>query len=68
MLFKRDGGRLPGSDCRLPVLNGQDEIEMTGLVASPDGKIIFKETVTGNDPEEVGSAVPLLWLTKEQKI
>ncbi|MCY9123102.1 hydroxymethylbilane synthase, partial [Bacillus inaquosorum] len=45
--------------CQVPiagysVLNGQDEIELTGLVASPDGKIIFKETVTGNDPEEVG--------------
>ncbi|KUP34526.1 hydroxymethylbilane synthase [Bacillus halotolerans] len=45
--------------CQVPiagysVINGQDEIELTGLVASPDGKIIFKETVTGNDPEEVG--------------
>lgn len=58
--------------CQVPiagysVLNGQDEIEMTGLVASPDGKIIFKETVTGNDPEEVGKRCAALMADKGAK-
>ncbi|MGD6853819.1 hydroxymethylbilane synthase [Bacillus infantis] len=52
-LHKMEGG------CQVPiagyaVLNEQDEIELTGLVASPDGKKIYKEKVTGADPVEVG--------------
>lgn len=47
-----DGG------CQVPIagyatVDGM-EITMTGLVASPDGKICYKETVKGNDPEETG--------------
>lgn len=29
-------------------------IELTGLVASPDGKTVYRETVKGKDPEAVG--------------
>jgi hydroxymethylbilane synthase len=52
-LHKMEGG------CQVPiagyaVLNSQDEIELTGLVASPDGKTIFKEKVIGTNPEEIG--------------
>ncbi|MHA6485689.1 hydroxymethylbilane synthase [Bacillus cabrialesii] len=58
--------------CQVPiagysVLNEQDEIELTGLVASPDGKIIYKETVTGNDPEEVGKRCAALMAAKGAK-
>lgn len=47
-----DGG------CQVPIagyatVDGM-EITMTGLVSSPDGKICYKETVKGNDPEETG--------------
>lgn len=55
-LQKMEGG------CQVPIagyafINDQDEIVMTGLVASPDGKIIYKEQFTGQNPEEVGNIV-----------
>lgn len=54
-LHKMEGG------CQVPVagfakLNNQ-EISLTGLVASPDGKTIYKETATGNDPIKLGVQV-----------
>jgi hydroxymethylbilane synthase len=52
-LHKMEGG------CQVPIagyatLNETGEIELTGLVGSPDGKVIYKEALTGTNPEEVG--------------
>jgi hydroxymethylbilane synthase len=52
-LHKMEGG------CQVPIagfaqVNDKDEIVMTALVGSPDGKTIIKEQVTGKNPEEVG--------------
>ncbi|MEH7522363.1 hydroxymethylbilane synthase [Bacillus sp. JJ1503] len=51
-LHKMEGG------CQVPIagfaeLNGE-EIVLTCLVGSPDGKLIYTEQVKGLDPEEVG--------------
>ncbi|MEH7388968.1 hydroxymethylbilane synthase [Bacillus sp. JJ1474] len=51
-LHKMEGG------CQVPIagfaeLNGE-EIVLTCLVGSPDGKVIYTEQVKGLDPEEVG--------------
>ncbi|WP_442853573.1 hydroxymethylbilane synthase [Bacillus sp. FJAT-27231] len=51
-LHEMEGG------CQVPiagfaVIDGE-ETALTALVASPDGKTIYKETVRGNDPKEVG--------------
>ncbi|WP_066292766.1 hydroxymethylbilane synthase [Bacillus sp. FJAT-29937] len=51
-LHKMEGG------CQVPIagfaeLNGE-EIVLTCLVGSPDGKVIYSEQVKGLDPEEVG--------------
>ena len=44
--------------CQVPIagyaVKSGDDIVLTGLVASPDGKTIYKETITGRDPESVG--------------
>ncbi|MGE6629056.1 hydroxymethylbilane synthase [Bacillus sp. NPDC077027] len=45
--------------CQVPIagyaiMNEKHEIELTGLVASADGKTIVKETVVGTDPETIG--------------
>jgi hydroxymethylbilane synthase len=44
--------------CHLPVAGyatwEQQQVCLTGLVASPTGKPVIKETEIGNDPEEVG--------------
>ncbi|WP_307892167.1 hydroxymethylbilane synthase [Bacillus swezeyi] len=45
--------------CQVPIagfatMNEEDVIELTGLVASPDGKTVYKEKVEGIDPEAVG--------------
>ena len=45
--------------CQVPIagfaeLNDQNEITLTALVGSPDGKTILKEQITGTDPELVG--------------
>ncbi|MGN1385593.1 MAG: hydroxymethylbilane synthase [Bacillus sp. (in: firmicutes)] len=45
--------------CQVPIagyatIAAQEEISLTALVASPDGTVILKEQVTGNDAEEVG--------------
>ncbi len=52
-LAKMEGG------CQVPIagfgtVNG-DEVDLTVLVASPDGKVTYKETVKGADPQAVGS-------------
>jgi hydroxymethylbilane synthase len=48
--------------CQVPIAGLAKEtvegnIELTGLVGSPDGKILLKETVTGTNYEEVGKEV-----------
>jgi hydroxymethylbilane synthase len=44
--------------CQVPIAGfatlNADEISLTALVASPDGKTILKETVKGTDPKEIG--------------
>jgi len=55
-LHKMEGG------CQVPVagfakLSDNQEISLTGLVASPDGKTIYKETATGHDPLKLGEKV-----------
>ncbi|MBP0723904.1 hydroxymethylbilane synthase [Bacillus sp. RG28] len=44
--------------CQVPIAGyatlAGDEISLTALVASPDGKTILKETVKGTDPKEIG--------------
>ena len=53
-LHKMEGG------CQVPIagfasINEQEEIVLTALVGSPDGKTIFKEIVKGTNPEEIGN-------------
>lgn len=55
-LHKLEGG------CQVPIagfayLGEDEEIVMTGLVASPDGKTILKEQLKGTDPESLGVLV-----------
>jgi hydroxymethylbilane synthase len=55
-LNKMEGG------CQIPIagyahLNEKNEIVLNGLVASPDGKMIFKTQMSGNDPEKLGEFV-----------
>lgn len=52
-LHKMEGG------CQVPIagyaeMNEQEEIVLTALVGSPDGKTIIKEQVKGTNPEEIG--------------
>jgi hydroxymethylbilane synthase len=52
-----------GGSCTLPVaawatpVQGSDLLEVHGLVASGDGKVVIRMTRSGTDPEEVGRAV-----------
>lgn len=62
-LDKMEGG------CQVPIggyayINEEDEIVLTALVASPDGKIIYKEQVSGTEPQEVGEKAAEI-LTKQ---
>lgn len=55
-LQKMEGG------CQVPIagyayINDLDEVVLTGLVASPDGKIIYKEQFTSQNPEDAGVIV-----------
>ncbi|WP_078432473.1 hydroxymethylbilane synthase [Metabacillus halosaccharovorans] len=55
-LTKMEGG------CQVPIagfatVNNQKEILFTGLIASPDGKEVYKEQVSGTDPNEIGGKV-----------
>ena len=52
-LQKMEGG------CQVPIagfahINDADEVVLNVLVASPDGKEIYKEELTGQNPEEIG--------------
>ncbi len=52
-LNKMEGG------CQVPIagfaeLNHENEIVLTGLVASPDGKTILKDQAIGDNPEQLG--------------
>ncbi len=52
-LHKMEGG------CQVPIagfatMTDQKDVSLTVLVASPDGKTIYKETVVGKDPINVG--------------
>ncbi|WP_137744281.1 hydroxymethylbilane synthase [Robertmurraya siralis] len=54
-LHKMEGG------CQVPVagyayMNEDGKIVLTALVASPDGKTIYKEMLQGTDPEQLGVA------------
>lgn len=54
-LAAMDGG------CQVPIAgfaksNG-GEITLTGLVAAPDASVVYKETLTGTNPEELGKEV-----------
>ena len=55
-LNKMEGG------CQIPIagyahLNEKNELVLNGLVASPDGKLIYKTQMSGNDPEKLGELV-----------
>ncbi|WP_147532532.1 hydroxymethylbilane synthase [Bacillus marasmi] len=55
-LQKMEGG------CQVPIagyayINDQDEVVLTGLVASPDGKTIIKEQAVGQNSEDIGVIV-----------
>ena len=55
-LTKMEGG------CQIPIagyahLNEKNELVLNGLVASPDGKLIYKTQMSGNDPEKLGELV-----------
>jgi len=61
-LAAMDGG------CQVPIAgfaktNGE-EITLTGLVAAPDASVIYKESITGTNPIELGKEVAEL-LTKQ---
>ncbi|MBS4173727.1 hydroxymethylbilane synthase [Bacillus sp. FJAT-49736] len=65
-LNKMEGG------CQVPVagfamLQEENKISLTGLVASPDGKTIYKETVVGSDPHKVGVQVAELLIQQGAK-
>ena len=54
-LAAMDGG------CQVPIagyatINGE-EITLTGLVAAPDASVVYKEVVSGKDPEALGKEV-----------
>ncbi|APB74676.1 MULTISPECIES: hydroxymethylbilane synthase [Paenibacillus] len=54
--------------CQVPigahaVWAGQ-EISLTGMVGSPDGEFILKETLQGNDPQKLGEAVAASLIAK----
>lgn len=52
-LHKMDGS------CQIPIAGygeilPNDEIQLTVLVASPDGKIVYSDMIKGTDPKEIG--------------
>jgi hydroxymethylbilane synthase len=52
-----------GGGCHVPLgayaLYNGDDIILKGIIASPDGSFIIKESVTGKDPETVGAELSL---------
>lgn len=58
--------------CQVPIagyaqLESDGEVTLTALVASPDGKTIFKETIKGNDPVAIGKQVAEKMLSEGAK-
>ncbi|QED48816.1 hydroxymethylbilane synthase [Cytobacillus dafuensis] len=65
-LHEMEGG------CQVPIagfaeINKQDEIVLTCLVGSPDGKIIYSEQVKGSNPEELGKEAANLLIQQGAK-
>lgn len=65
-LNKMEGG------CQVPIagfayINDDDKIVLTALVASPDGKTIYKERLEGTNPEELGNAAANYLIDKGAK-
>ncbi|HZH59170.1 MAG TPA: hydroxymethylbilane synthase [Metabacillus sp.] len=55
-LTKMEGG------CQVPIagfatVNDLEEVSFTGLIASPDGKEVYKEQMSGKDPKVIGEKV-----------
>jgi hydroxymethylbilane synthase len=55
-LHRMEGG------CQVPIagyatIQANDEISLTALVGSPDGKTIIKETLQGNNPVQLGEEI-----------
>jgi hydroxymethylbilane synthase len=58
--------------CQVPIagyaqLEKDGEVTLTALVASPDGKTIFKETIKGDDPVAIGKQVAEKMLSEGAK-
>lgn len=65
-LQKMEGG------CQVPIagfahINEADEVVLNVLVASPDGKEVYKEELTGQNPEELGNQAADLLIEKGAK-
>ncbi|WP_445489656.1 hydroxymethylbilane synthase [Niallia sp. 03133] len=65
-LNKMDGG------CQVPIagfatVEDENEVVLTALVTSPDGKTVYKETVSGNNPVEVGELAASILTNKGAK-
>ncbi|QYK68941.1 MULTISPECIES: hydroxymethylbilane synthase [Paenibacillus] len=54
--------------CQVPIgahaVWAGEEISLTGMVGSPDGEVILKETLQGNDPQKLGEAVAASLIAK----
>ncbi|BDG46278.1 hydroxymethylbilane synthase [Parageobacillus sp. KH3-4] len=58
--------------CQVPIagyahVDNRNDIVLTALVASPDGKELYKETVSGSDPENVGTTAAKLLIKRGAK-
>ncbi|GAE34928.1 hydroxymethylbilane synthase [Halalkalibacter akibai] len=58
--------------CQVPIagyatVTLENEIELTALVGSPDGKVLIKETVKGSDPVDLGERASQLLLDQGAK-
>ncbi|WP_332689552.1 hydroxymethylbilane synthase [Halalkalibacter lacteus] len=58
--------------CQVPiagyaVVTEDNDIQLTALVGSPDGKVLLKETVSGTDPVDVGEKASQLLLDQGAK-
>ncbi len=53
-----------GGGCHIPLgahaVNTADGVELTGIIASPDGSEFFRETISGKDPVETGARLALI--------
>ena len=48
-------------------IDDNSDIVLTALVASPDGKEMYKETVSGSNPEEVGTIAAKILIERGAK-